>query len=557
MSDGTTILASMCEAVLDSSKKDSSSYTVHKDDSPIDELHDDVEYSDDENDNEIENDNEENDNENVHDDISENGNVKITPILTTISSSCNNCDIIKEELIELLTSPTQELVDKLREKYISSNKENLNSNSLTTLTSPTSLSKLKKMRLGDTSNNTSPDYNKLEIPSFMLPDKFCKPCPLLTHLPPTPLKIYYYTLPKEYTLSKRETLALTNSEKSSEVQIPVRIMGLPATDNYYPSSLYFVTKDICALLHIRKGNVAKTVAQFGIGEKACMSVECIRNNGTKSTHVLTVLTIDGLKRLLSTSRSNLVNEAIQFLNSILNELCGKGNEIYIDKKYKTKNNHSNTNNTNSANTTPSDYTDSLPSKEVGLEQPSCKSKKRKNKETIEKSELTKENNNGNKIKNEINKIIQPIVAKPVHVKSSQQHSVSLPVSPHNQPLIPQAYRIEQRRDSVPILSTNHSNLSSSSTNHLQIPFYYPIYQLPGGISNLSLSSSPISSLSNSAPSSITNSPQSSPRLQSNNSIQTSINLNSLNLNGFSIYPNFNTGAVIITQSQMGNSVNGQ
>jgi len=55
------------------------------------------------------------------------------------------------------------------------------------------------------------------------------------------------------------------------------------------------------------------VSQFNENEKARMPVLCPRSNGTLSTHSLTVLTIDGIKRLLTASRSPLAPHLLKWL----------------------------------------------------------------------------------------------------------------------------------------------------------------------------------------------------------------------------------------------------
>ena len=52
-------------------------------------------------------------------------------------------------------------------------------------------------------------------------------------------------------------------DKERLVPVHVRIMGTPARDN----ALYFVAKDVCLLIHTRKGNVAKSIGQFKEDEK--------------------------------------------------------------------------------------------------------------------------------------------------------------------------------------------------------------------------------------------------------------------------------------------------
>ena len=59
--------------------------------------------------------------------------------------------------------------------------------------------------------------------------------------------------------------------------VPLRIMGGPHRQN-----LYFVAKDVCVLIHTRKGNVAKSIGQFSETQKARMPVLCVRGNGTVS-----------------------------------------------------------------------------------------------------------------------------------------------------------------------------------------------------------------------------------------------------------------------------------
>ena len=57
--------------------------------------------------------------------------------------------------------------------------------------------------------------------------------------------------------------------------------------------------DLCLLLTIRKGNVAKTIGGYLGGlEKARMNVVCQRRSGVTSTQLLTVLTVRGAQRLL-------------------------------------------------------------------------------------------------------------------------------------------------------------------------------------------------------------------------------------------------------------------
>lgn len=141
--------------------------------------------------------------------------------------------------------------------------------------------------------------------------RYCLPCPLILNLPKVPLQTLYLQVQKQYTISKKEMeqRQMTGAQREELVSVPVRIMG-SASDL---TKLYFVAKDVCLLIFIRKGNVAKSIGQFLQHEKARLPVLCPRSNGTSSTHVLTALSIDGVKRLLRNSKSPLALHVLKFL----------------------------------------------------------------------------------------------------------------------------------------------------------------------------------------------------------------------------------------------------
>jgi hypothetical protein len=149
----------------------------------------------------------------------------------------------------------------------------------------------------------------------------CKPCPLLENVRKTPLKMLFMNVQRQYTVSKKETQRMSKEEKEKLVPVHVRIMGSPQRDK-----LYFVAKDVCLLIHTRKGNVAKSIGQFDAAEKVRMHVVCPRSNGTVSTHVLTALTVAGVKRLLTTSRSPLAPLVLQWINKQIEMICDGNNE---------------------------------------------------------------------------------------------------------------------------------------------------------------------------------------------------------------------------------------
>ena len=141
--------------------------------------------------------------------------------------------------------------------------------------------------------------------------RHCLPSPLIKNLPRTPLQTLYLQVQKQYTVSMKELASrqYSPSERKALVSVPVRILGSLAD----LSKLYFVAKDVCLLVFIRKGNVAKSISQFLPSEKARLPVMCPRNNGTSSLHMLTALSVAGVRRLLQASKSPLANRVLDFL----------------------------------------------------------------------------------------------------------------------------------------------------------------------------------------------------------------------------------------------------
>jgi len=114
-------------------------------------------------------------------------------------------------------------------------------------------------------------------------------------------------------LSGKEKQLLSAAEIETYVNSPVRIMGNPA-------SPLVVAKDICILIQIGKGNVSKTIGQFGEHEKAKMDVNCPRTPTSSSTHLLSVLTMKGVEKLLTYSRSPDAPGIFNWLISILDPI---------------------------------------------------------------------------------------------------------------------------------------------------------------------------------------------------------------------------------------------
>ena len=109
--------------------------------------------------------------------------------------------------------------------------------------------------------------------------------------------------------------ALTGADM---VTVNIRVMGGPSL-----SELYFVAADISQLIHSRKSNIAKAVSVFTDDERARCSVVCPRSNNTQSTHILTVLTMAGVKRLLHSSRSTIALPLLAWLQDKVDHIIAQ------------------------------------------------------------------------------------------------------------------------------------------------------------------------------------------------------------------------------------------
>ena len=104
------------------------------------------------------------------------------------------------------------------------------------------------------------------------------------------------------------------------VTVNIRVMGGPAL-----TDLYFVAADISQLIHSRKSNIAKAVSVFTDDERARCSVVCPRSNNTQSTHILTVLTMAGVKRLLHSSRATIALPLLAWLQDKVDQIVAQDN----------------------------------------------------------------------------------------------------------------------------------------------------------------------------------------------------------------------------------------
>ena len=159
----------------------------------------------------------------------------------------------------------------------------------------------------------------LTSPSASSPSSSTPASPsLLQNISKSPLKVLYVKVQQQYTVTRRQAKRMTQEEREKLVPVPVRIMGnlTPAAagqkvDLY--SSLYFVARDVCQLIHLRQGSVSKVIHDFLPAERSRIPILCQRSTGAGCTQVLTVLTMEGVRRLLGNSQSPLAPHVLKWM----------------------------------------------------------------------------------------------------------------------------------------------------------------------------------------------------------------------------------------------------
>jgi hypothetical protein len=142
-------------------------------------------------------------------------------------------------------------------------------------------------------------------------NRYCKPCNLIENQDSqfNPHLLLPLSVFKKFTVTKKEAQLWSEDEQNKLVQEKIRIMK--CNQNRF----WIVAKDICLSLHIRSGNVAKTIGHYENSEKAQMKVRCPRRNGSTAVHVLIVLSFQGVSRLFQSSR----NPKAPFIKQWFNE----------------------------------------------------------------------------------------------------------------------------------------------------------------------------------------------------------------------------------------------
>jgi prophage antirepressor-like protein len=135
---------------------------------------------------------------------------------------------------------------------------------------------------------------------------------LLRHINKKPYRVWTYKV-QRLQVPGTQLSSLDNGAPNDIISVPIRVMG--SIDE-----LYFVAADLSQLIHSRKSNIAKAVSAFTEAEKARMPILCPRSNGTVSTHVLTVLSLSGVKRLLQASRAAIALPILKWILDKIQEL---------------------------------------------------------------------------------------------------------------------------------------------------------------------------------------------------------------------------------------------
>ena len=130
-----------------------------------------------------------------------------------------------------------------------------------------------------------------------------------------PIAVLNVPVQRQYTMTRRDSKRMKRADKEALVNVTVRIMGTPDR-----AHIYFVAKDVCQLICLRKGSVAKAIHDFSATEKARMPVLCQRSSGSGCTQVLTVLTMAGVQRLMTSSRQPIARSVLQWLSERVGEI---------------------------------------------------------------------------------------------------------------------------------------------------------------------------------------------------------------------------------------------
>ena len=130
-----------------------------------------------------------------------------------------------------------------------------------------------------------------------------------------PIAVLNVPVQRQYTMTRKDSKRMKRADKEALVNVTVRIMGTPDRQH-----IYFVAKDVCQLICLRKGSVAKAIHDFSATEKARMPVLCQRSSGSGCTQVLTVLTMAGVQRLMTSSRQPIARSVLQWLSERVAEI---------------------------------------------------------------------------------------------------------------------------------------------------------------------------------------------------------------------------------------------
>ena len=142
-----------------------------------------------------------------------------------------------------------------------------------------------------------------------------------------PFKTLNVRIQKQFTMSKKDIAEMTaagqitHSQLEQLVTVRLRIMGSPTRHQ-----MLFLSSDICMLIHRQKD----LVRNFSPSEKARVRMMAKRPDGTDYTIIVSVLSVEGVKKLLMNSRSAIANQAWHWLDLQISQIAGGTHHQTID-----------------------------------------------------------------------------------------------------------------------------------------------------------------------------------------------------------------------------------
>jgi hypothetical protein len=136
---------------------------------------------------------------------------------------------------------------------------------------------------------------------------------------PTPLLIFRVLIPTSLRKGENDaSVKFCTPINSMEQHLIATVRVLGSSINI--QSLYIIALDLCQLINIRKSNTAKAIALYSEIEKCSLPVVTQAVSGAPSLRYFTALSIQGVGKLLESSRSQLAKPLLRWLTALLNSL---------------------------------------------------------------------------------------------------------------------------------------------------------------------------------------------------------------------------------------------